>query len=87
MEWGLRSSPGAGFPFPLTLIDGKLGLILMGGVMLSKCLIQFLLMGRAVSLPVVCPEKIKLQNACYSAPKDAWKTRKSMQMTYRFMKL
>ena len=26
-------------------------------------------------------KKIKLQNACYSAPKDAWKTSKSWQMT------
>ena len=28
--WGLPFSPGAGFPFPLTLIDRKLGLSLMG---------------------------------------------------------
>ena len=32
-------------------------------------------------------KKIKLQNSCYSAPKDAWKTSKSWQMMYRFMKL
>lgn len=29
--WGLPSGPGAGFPFSLTLIDRKLGLILMVG--------------------------------------------------------
>lgn len=29
--WGLSSGSGAGFPFPLTLIDRKLGLILMVG--------------------------------------------------------
>ena len=31
-------------------------------------------------------KKLKLQNACYSSHKDAWKTSKSWQMTYIFMK-
>lgn len=29
VRWGLSSSPGTGFPFPLTLTGRKLGLILM----------------------------------------------------------